>query len=297
MSFGTNVYNFTQYGNDVPGLIEFVRTADELGFHNMRFLDHVVGIVAEKHGGIAQTPYTNKSYIHEIFTLIAYLAALTHRIQFVTGVLVPTQRETCLVAKQAAEIDILSGGRLRLGMGVGYNAVEFETLGANFKTRGKRFEEQVAVMRAFWTEEEVNYKGQWHNIRDASLAPLPIQRPIPIWFGMGRMYAPVPSDAILERVGRLADGWLPMIQPGPEGRECVRKVHAAARAAGRDPAKLGMDVSLVVADKSKAQLIDEVKAFRELGATYINAYFPASSAKGEIEAMKRFRGEVMDSLA
>lgn len=295
MNFGTNVYNFTQYGDDVPGLIEFVREADALGFHNMRFLDHVIGIVAEKHGGIAQTPYTNKSYIHEVFTLIAYLAALTRRIQFVTGVLVPTQRETCLVAKQAAEIDILSGGRLRLGMGVGYNAVEFAALGANFKDRGKRFEEQVAVMRAFWTQEEVTFKGQWHSIRDASLAPLPIQRPIPIWFGMGRMYAPVPSDAILARVGRLADGWLPMIQPGPEAVECVRKVHAAARAAGRDPAQIGMDVSLVVGNKTRSQLIDEVGAFRELGATHINAYFPASSAKGEIDSMRRFRSDVMDA--
>src|SRR5258708_3760795 len=147
MNFGTNVYNFTQYGDNLPGMVEFVQAADELGYHNVRFLDHVIGIVAEKHGGIAQTPYTNKSYIHEIFTLIAYLTALTTRVQFVTGVLVPTQRETCLVAKQAAEIDILSGGRLRLGMGVGYNPVEFEALGANFKDRGRRFEEQVAVMR------------------------------------------------------------------------------------------------------------------------------------------------------
>jgi probable F420-dependent oxidoreductase len=293
LKFGTNVYNFTQYGNDTPGLIEFVRSADELGFHNMRFLDHVIGIVAEKHGGIAQTPYTNKSHIHEIFTLIAHLAALTQRLQFVTGVLVPTQRETCLVAKQAAEIDILSGGRLRLGMGVGYNPVEFECLGADFKTRGRRFEEQVAVMRALWTCEEVTFKGQWHSIRDASLAPLPLQRPIPIWFGMGRMTAPIPSDTILNRVGRLADGWLPMFQPGAEARETIRKVHNAARAAGRDPAQIGMDVSLVVQDKSSAKLRDEIKAFAELGATHVNAYFPPSSAKGEIEAMKRFQGEVI----
>jgi len=113
---------------------------------------------------------------------------------------------------------------------------------------------------------------------------------------MGRMTAPVPSDAILARVGRLADGWLPMIQPGPEAHECVRKVHDAARSAGRDPTGIGMDVSLVVGDKSKSALIDAVKAFRDLGATYINAYFPASSPKGEIEAMKRFRGEVMDAF-
>ena len=297
MSIDTNIYNFTQYGNDTAGLVQFVQTADELGFHNVRFLDHVVGIVAEKHGGIAQTPYTNKSHIHEIFTLIAYLTALTQRIQFVTGVLVPTQRETCLVAKQAAEIDLLSGGRLRLGMGVGYNEIEFEALGADFGTRGKRLEEQIAVMRAFWTQEEVNFKGRWHNIRDASLAPLPLQRPIPVWLGMGRMYAPVPSDAVLDRVGRIADGWLPMIQPGPEARECIRKVHDAARAAGRDPSKIGMDVSLVVGEKTRQELIDEIKAFRELGATYINAYFPPSSAKGEIEAMKRFRHEVMDAVA
>ena len=231
MKLGTNAYMFTNYGPKVPELVKFFQAADTLGYNHVRYLDHVIGIVAEKHGGIAQTPYTAKSYIHEVFTLFAYIAALTKRVELVTGVLVLTQRETCLVAKQAAEIDILSGGRLRLGVGVGYNPVEFEALNAEFKTRGKRFEEQIAVLRAFWTQEEVSYKGQWHSIRDASLSPS-LGRTIPLWFGLGRRIAPYPPDAVLNRIGRLADGWMPLFQPSPEGEVCKQKVHAAARARG-----------------------------------------------------------------
>lgn len=293
MKFGTNAYMFTEYGaGKMPQMAKFFQTADELGFNHIRYLDHVIGINAEKHGGIAQTPYTSKSYIHEVFTLFAYMAALTKRVEFVTGVLVLTQRETCLVAKQAAEIDILSGSRLRLGMGVGYNPVEFEALNADFKTRGKRFEEQIAVLRAFWTQDEVTYKGQWHNITDASLSPS-LGHNIPLWFGLGRRIAPYPPDAVLNRIGRLADGWLPLFKPGPEGEACKQKVHAAARAAGRDPAKIGMEMTLYVDPKNMAASLDEARRYRDFGATHAMVRWESSSPENDVDMLKRVADELI----
>ncbi len=292
MKFGTNAYMFTNYGAKVPELVKYFQTADELGFNHMRYLDHVIGIVAEKHGGIAQTPYTSKSYIHEVFTLFAYLAALTKRIEFVTGVLVLTQRETCLVAKQAAEVDILSGGRIRLGVGVGYNPIEFAALNAEFKTRGKRFEEQVAVLREFWTKEEVTFKGQWHDIQDASLSPS-LGRNIPLWFGLGRRIAPYPPDGVLNRIGRLADGWMPLFIPGPEGEVCKQKVHAAAKAAGRNPAAIGMEMTLMVDPKNMAKSLDDARRYRDFGATHAMVRWESKSAQDDIDMLKRVADELI----
>jgi len=293
MRFGITANQFTKYGSAPPRLVEFVQSADELGFSYLRFLDHVVGIVAERHGGIAATPYTSKSYLHEPFTLFSYLAALTKQIKFVTGVLALPQRQTVLVAKQAAEVDILSGGRLRLGVGVGYNAIEFEAMGADFGTRGKMFEEQVEVLRKLWTEEIVTYSGRWHSIRDASLSPLPITRPIPLWFGMGRSAAPYPADAILERAGRLADGWMPLFQPGPEAEACKRKVHDAARAAGRDPSQIGMEISMFIDGLSNTQVLDEARRIRDFGATDIVLRWENKSPEDDLDVLKRLAGEVL----
>lgn len=294
MKFGTNVYRFTQYGANLAGTVDFIRTAEKLGYSHIRFLDHVVGIAAEKHGGIAQTPYTSTSYIHEVFTLLAYLAGKTETIRFVTGVLILPQRQTLLVAKQAAEIDILSGGRLTLGVGVGYNPIEFRAMGGNFAERGRYFEEQIAVLRMLWTQEEVTFKGQWHDIEDASLAPRPIQQPIPIWLGFGRRIAPIPPDKVLQRVGRLADGCLPQWRATEEARAALQKIRSAAVDAGRDPDAITVEMSLYTDGLNRSQLIDEVKRIEEFGARQINVRWDnLKSVEENIEALKRFR-EVMD---
>lgn len=289
MKFGTNVYQFPRFRDDLADLVQFVRTADELGYHHMRFLDHVVGIVADRHGGIAETPYTSESSIRECFTLMAYLASMTKQIRFVTGVVALPMRQTVLVAKQAAEIDIYTGGRLTLGVGIGYNPVEFEALGAEFKTRAPRFEEQVDVLRKLWTEDVVNYDGRWHKITDASLAPLPIQQPIPLWFGVGRTNNPIPPDPVLDRVGRLADGWMPMISPNPAGREALAKVQAAAASVGRSPEDVALEMNLNPVGKGKGQITKEVEELREFGASQINVNFGANTANDQIEALSRFR--------
>ncbi len=287
MKLGTNVYRFPDFSTDFREIVSFVQTAEQLGFSHVRFLDHVVGIVAERHGGIAQTPYTDKSVIREVFTLLAYLSAVTSRIEFTTGVLVLPQRQTALIAKQAAEIDIMSGGRLTLGVGLGYNEIEYQALGADFKVRAAMFEEQVQVLRMLWTQNDVNFEGRFHTMRDVSLSPRPIQRPIPLFFGMGRAIKPIPPDAVLQRCGRLADGWLPIFQPDAEGRAAVEKMESAARAAGRDPSKIVMEMGFKVEGLSPEQIRDEVEKRRDFGATRINFLVPGKSAAAQTEDIKR----------
>lgn len=287
IKFGTNLYRFPSFGPELAPLVEFVKLSEELGFERLRLLDHVVGIAADRHGGIAQTPYTDKSAIREVFTLMAYLSALTTKIHFVTAVLGLPQRQTVLVAKQAAEVDILSGGRLTLGVAVGYNPLEFDAMGMNFHDRGKRFEEQVEVLRRLWTQNQVSFDGQWHKFADVSLAPRPIQRPIPLFFGMGRKIAPIPPDVVLQRVGRLADGWLPIFKPDAEGRAAVEKVERAALEAGRDPSTIVMEMTLDVTGLSRQQLLDEIRIRRDFGVRSINFSLPGGDATSHIEALRR----------
>ena len=152
-------------------------------------------------------PLHSDSLFHEVFVLFGFLAGITERLELVSGVIILPQRQTVLVAKQAAEIDVLSGGRLRLGVGVGWNEVEYTGLNENFRNRGRRCEEKIAVMRALWTEEVIDYEGRWHRIPDAGINPLPVQRPIPIWIG-GYV------AATMDRIGRIGDGWFPQSQVG-----------------------------------------------------------------------------------
>src|SRR6266446_9384677 len=196
----------TEFGADLVGLRDFVQATEDLGYAHVRLLDHVLGADPQFHPEMPELPYTHKSYLHEPLTFMSYLAGITKRLQLVTAILILPQRQTALVAKQAAEVDVLSGGRLRLGIGVGWNPVEFEALGENIHDRGKRVEEQFEVMRLLWTRELVTYEGRWHRVPDAGIRPLPVQRPIPAWMG-GE------SEAVLRRAARLADGWMPAGRP------------------------------------------------------------------------------------
>ena len=169
----------TEFGADLVGLRDFIQATEDLGYAHVRLLDHVLGADPQFHPEMPQLSYTHKSYLHEPLTFMSYLAGITRRLQLVTAILILPQRQTALVAKQAAEVDVLSGGRLRLGIGIGWNPIEYEALGENFHNRGRRCEEQIAVLRALWTQEVVHFKGQWHQISHAGLNPLPVQRPIP----------------------------------------------------------------------------------------------------------------------
>ncbi|HZS21385.1 MAG TPA: LLM class F420-dependent oxidoreductase, partial [Pseudonocardiaceae bacterium] len=207
-------------------------------------------------------PYDLHSTFHEPLVTFGYLAAVTTSLELVTGIVILPQRQTVLVAKQAAEVDLLSGGRLRLGVGLGWNAVEYEALGEDFSTRGRRCEEQVDLMRRLWTEETVTYRGRWHRVTGAGLAPLPLQRPIPVWFGAS-------SPRAYRRAGRLADGWFPMVGPGPQLDEALRVLRQAAIEAGRDPAAIAMEGRVSWRGKPE-ELVDDVRRWVAAGATHVS---------------------------
>jgi len=253
-----------------PGAIRtFVQAVEDMGYANLFVADHVLGADPQFHHHPALASYSYKSVVHEPFTLLGYVAAVTTRITLATGILILPQRQTALVAKQAAEVDVLSGGRLRLGIGVGWNQVEYEALGQDFHTRGRRSAEQIAVLRALWTQEVVDLHGQWHHITHAGLNPLPVQRPIPIWFGVGSSQNPRPPEVVLRRVARLADGWSPNIPTNDAGQAIVAQVQRYAREAGRDPAVLPLEGRVRLAGKSPADWVNHVQAWASLGATHI----------------------------
>ena len=229
------IFPQTECGTDVGAIGEFVRDVEAMGFDHLFVADHVLGADPKFHSHPSLATYSHEAVVHEALTLMAYLAAITTRLTLATGILILPQRQTALVAKQAAQIDVLSGGRLRLGIGVGWNAVEFEALNETFENRGRRSAEQIAVLRALWTQPVVDFRGEFHRISHAGLNPMPIQRPIPIWFGVGSRDQPVPPEAALRRIARLADGWSPNFPPDTQGQALVARVHQYAREAGPRP--------------------------------------------------------------
>jgi len=199
--------------------------------------------------------------------LLAFLAAVTSRIDLTTSIVISTQRQTVLLAKQAAELDLLSGGRLRLGVGIGRNWMEYEALQQDFSNRGRRIEEQVEVMRLLWTQELVTFDGEWHHLDRVGINPLPVQRPIPIWMGS---YIGGLVEKVLERTGRLADGWMPQFPPGEELAAALERLRGYASAAGRDHASLGIECGMRIRAGDDPQAwVDKTTAFRALGATHL----------------------------
>lgn len=291
MELGVTV-PIVEFGDDLGGVREFVQAAEELGYTHIRILDHVLGADPQYHPEVPRFPYTHQSYIHEPFTLMAFLSGITTTIKLVTGILILPQRQTALVAKQAAEVDVLSGGRLRLGIGIGWNPVEYEALGQNFHTRGRRCEEQIAVLRKLWTQELVNFEGRDHKISHAGIRPLPIQRPIPIWLGAGSSANPIPTERVLKRIGNMADGWFPMFPYDHPNRGVVEQVQEYARSAGRNPSEIGMEGRIRMASNGPEDWLAESKAWEEMGATHLSASTVGpqiTTIDQHIEALQRLK--------
>ncbi len=253
------VFPQTELGPEAGAVRAYGRRAEELGFRHVMAYDHVVGADPAVHRGW-DGPYDVRTTFHEPMVMFGFLAALTS-LELVTGIIILPQRQTALVAKQAAEVDLLSGGRFRLGVGLGWNQVEYEALGQDFRTRGRRIEEQVTLMRRLWTEESVTHEGEFDRVTGAGLAPLPVQRPIPVWFG-------AQSERAYRRAGRLADGWFPQVSPGPELDKAREVVDAAAREAGRDPAQLGMEGRISWRGDA-GRLAEQAGRWQEAGATHL----------------------------
>jgi len=289
------IFPQTECGTDVAAIGEFTRAVEAMGFDHLFVADHVLGADPTFHSHPSLATYSHEAVVHEALTLMAYLAAITSRLTLATGILILPQRQTALVAKQAAQIDVLSGGRLRLGIGVGWNAVEFEALNESFENRGRRSAEQIAVLRALWTQPVVDFRGEFHRISHAGLNPMPIQRPIPIWFGVGSRDQPVPPEAALRRIARLGDGWSPNFAPDDQGRALVARVHEYAHEAGRDPAALPLEGRIRLAGQSPEGWVKQVDAWKALGARSLIAEPRGARLRfpdGHLDLVQRFKASL-----
>ncbi len=259
-------FSHPDIGNDPVMIRDWAQAIDGAGFDRVLAAEHVVGGHPDRAAG-HQPIHTNRVPYHEPFVLFGFMAAVTTRVELMTSVLVLPQRQTALVAKQAAELDLLSGGRVALGVGVGRNFMEYEALDQDFTTRGRRLEEQVEVLRRLWTEEYVTYEGRWHHLDRMGLNPGAVQRPIPIWMGSFRGAV---VDKVLQRTARMADGWLPQFPPDDEFAGVAERFWGYVSDAGRDRAEVGMDCPITVTpDDDPDSWVRAVERFEALGATHV----------------------------
>jgi probable F420-dependent oxidoreductase len=265
------IYPQTELPSDPDTVRAYVQQVEQLGYRHITIYDHVLGADPAVHAGW-RGPYDVDTTFHEPLVFYGFLAALSE-LELVTGIVVAPQRQTALLAKQAAEVDILSGGRFRLGVGIGWNPVEYEALGQSFSTRGEREEEQIGLLRRLWTERSVTHEGKFDRITGAGLAPTPTQRPIPIWLGGV-------SPAAYRRMGRLADGWFPRVEPGPKLEAASAIIAAAAAEAGRDPATIGMEARVSWGAGGVDELISDAERWREAGATHLSVDTMGSELPG-----------------
>jgi probable F420-dependent oxidoreductase len=268
-------------GNDPTKIRDWAQAAEELGYAYIEVPDHVLGAA----GRDGWTPiYDEKDAFHETFVTLGYLAAVTQRIRLSSGVLIAPQRQTGLIAKQAAEVDLLSGGRLRLGIGVGWNHVEYEALGQNWKTRGARQAEQVEVLRRLWSGDLVTFNGQFHALRDVNIVPPPVQRPIPIWFGGI-------SDAVVKRAAKVGDGWMPIIPPDHTAEQKLALLRDEMRKHGRDSSKFGIEGWVRMPDADPQRWAAAADGWRRLGADMVMLYpmYRLPKFDDQIETLRRFK--------
>jgi len=285
------VFPQTEIGSDPSAVRDYVQAVEAMGYSHMMAYDHVLGADTSHHANW-EGSYTAESMFHEPFVLFGYLAGVTTTLELVTAVLILSQRQTALVAKQAAEVDLLTGGRLRLGVGVGWNHVEYEALNQDFSNRGSRYAEQIELLREFWTKDTVGFEGRYHKVDHAGINPQPIQKPIPIWMGAGARANPVPTDRVLRRVARLADGWFPQMQPGDDARATVERLKIFAREAGRDGESIGMESRINLADGNPELWQSQAKAWEEMGATHVSVNTMRaglSSPQDHINAIQQFK--------
>ena len=268
-------------GNDPTKIRDWAQAAENLGYAYIEVPDHVFG-ATPRDGWVPL--YNDKDPFHETFVTIGFLAAVTNKIRLSSGVLIAPQRQTGVIAKQAAQADLLSGGRLRLGIGVGWNHVEYEALGVEWKTRGARQAEQVEVLRRLWCEDLVTFRGRFHDLREVNILPPPVQRPIPIWLGGA-------SEAAAKRAARLGDGWMPIIPPDAKAEERIARVREEVKARGRDPASFGIEGWLRMDTPDPQRWAAAADGWRRLGADMVMLYpmYRIATFDEQIALLRRFK--------
>jgi probable F420-dependent oxidoreductase len=268
-------------GTDPAKIRDWAQAAEDLGYHGIEVADHVFGAAAR---GDWKPLYSETDPFHETFTTMAFIAAVTKKVELCSGVLILPQRQTGLVAKQAAQVDILSGGRLRLGVGVGWNHVEYEALDMKWDQRGPMQSEQIEVMRKLWTGELVTYTGKYHKLVDVNVVPGPTQRTIPIWFGGS-------ADAVIKRAARIGDGWMPIMAPDAEGEKKLAMLRDHLKSFGRDPAKFGIEGWLRMDKFDPDAWAKAAQGWKRLGAEMVMLYpmYRMPKFDQQIETLRRFK--------
>ena len=277
------VFPQTEMPADAAAIRDYAQAAEALGYTHVLAYDHVLGANPERPGGW-RGPYTFKDSFFEPFVLFSYLAGITQELEYVSGVFILPQRQTALFAKQAATLDVLCDGRLRIGVGSGWNEVEYEALNQDFHTRGKRQEEQVRLLQQLWTEPLVSFKGRWHSIADAGLNPLPVQRPIPIWFG-GH------ADAVLRRIAELGDGWMPNKRRAADIAAELERLDGYLREHGRSRNDIELEPRLSWAAGDLSDLLRWKEEWQDAGATHLSLNTMGAgftSPQQHIEAISQF---------
>ena len=298
------VLPITEIGTDPVVIRDYAQAIEGMGYDHLVVFDHVLGANPASHK--LPGPYTHEYEFHEPMVLMGYLAGVTKTIELATGIVIAPQRQTALLAKQAAEVDVLSNGRLRLGLGIGWNQVEYEGLGQDFCTRGKRLDEQIELMRQLWTNELITFQGRWDQITDAGINPLPIQQPLPIWLGGW-------ADPMIKRIARTADGWFALFKPDGDGKQMIAKLHRYAKEAGRDPTEIGIEAWVTVNNsqvfkgrnqrpedkllRSAEQWCEEITAWQDLGASHLGCWslYSGFTPDQHLDAARQFKA-VIDSI-
>ena len=297
MQLGT-LLPWSDIGGAPASVRDYAVAAEAMGYDFLEAPDHVLGVNAASRPGWDRN--SNDDLFHDPFVLFGFLAGCTQKLGFATGVLILPQRQTVLVAKQAACLDALAPGRFRLGIGVGWNEVEFTGLNEDFHTRGRRSEEQVRVMQALWRDPHVTFEGRWHKIEDAGINPRPASGKVPVWFG-GHV------DRTLERIAKLGDGWMPNAYlPGPEANEVFSRLRRLTEAEGRDPASVELEVWVSMGSGSEADWRREIQGWKAAGVSYIcltttfhrrhHHRIAGHTMADHLAALKRYHAAVADAL-
>lgn len=285
------VYPQTEFGSDPAAIRDYAQTVESLGYTHVLAYDHVLGANPNRPGGW-QGPYTFETPFQEPFVLFAYMAAVTTALEFATGIIILPQRQTALVAKQAATLDVLSGGRLRLGIGLGWNEVEYMALNQDFHTRGRRMDEQIEVLLKLWTEPLVDFHGRYHTIPDAGINPLPVQQPIPLWFG-GH------AEPVMRRVARWGAGWMPNYRSAPDAQATLAVLDRCLAAEGRSRSDLGIEARLSYGKGKLDEWERTIDGWRAEGATHLTINTMGcgfSTPAQHVQALRHF-AETMLPLA
>ena len=254
------VFPHNEIGTDPGAIKAYAQGVEAMGITHLLIYDHVLGADPDREGGF-RGPYDKDVAFHEPFTTFAFIAGVTDKIDLITTVMILPQRQTVLAAKQAAEVALLSNNRFKLGIGVGWNELEYVGLNETFNNRGRRQEEQVDVMRKLWSEDSLDYTGEYHRIDKASINPRPCKT-IPIWFGGS-------APALLDRVARLGDGWIPLMGANDKAKACIDTIKQTRKAAGLSFANFGIQAQAQYAGGSPERWRKHAEAWREMGCTHL----------------------------